>query len=255
MEETISLKEIFEVIKKRFWLILVFVFGAAVIAAVISYFVLTPTYEAKSQFIVNQSKQDQSAQYNINDVRFNVELINTYNEIIRSPAILEEVIETLNLTNTPGSLERKIAVSSAQNSQVVNVTVTDESPVLATEIANTTVEIFQDKLPGLMNVDNVRVLSEAKLSANPTPVAPKPTLNIAIALVLGGMIGVGLAFLLEYLDTTITTEEDIEKHLELPILGVISHIEDKDIREGHVAFDPTRGRRRGFDGTAQEKTS
>ncbi len=254
MEETISLKEIFEVIKKRFWLITLFVFGAAVIAAAISYFVLTPTYEAKSQFIVNQSQQDQT-QYSINDVRMNVELINTYNVIIKSPAILEDVIETLNLSYSPSTLEGKIDVSSAQNSQVVTVTVTDPDPRLAVEIANTTVEVFQSNLPDLMNVDNVKILSEAKLAANPTPVAPKPVLNIAIAIVLGGMIGVGLAFLLEYLDTTIRTEDDIEKHLGLPILGVISHIEDSDIREGQTIYKSNVVRRRGFDGTAQKKTS
>src|SRR5690625_1407187 len=239
MEETISLKEIFEVIKKRFWLISAFVCGAAVIAAAISYFVLTPTYEANSQFIVNQGEQDQSAQYSINDVRMNVELINTYNVIITSPVILEEVVETLNLPYSSGSLKDKIQVSSAENSQVVTVTVTDESPVTAAEISNTTVEVFQDKLPDLMNVDNVKILSEAKLSENPSPVAPKPMLNIAIALVLGGMIGVGLAFLLEYLDTTITTEEDVEKYLELPVLGVISHIEEDwkstRLNSSHVA--------------------
>src|SRR5690625_1502065 len=152
MEETISLKEIFEVIKKRFWLILVFVLGAAVVAAAVSYFVLTPTYESKSQFIVNQGQQEQSAQqYSINDVRMNVELIKTYNDIITSPVILEDVVETLNLDYLAGSLEKKIAVSSAENSQVVTVTVTDESPVVATEIANTAVEVFQNKLPDLMN--------------------------------------------------------------------------------------------------------
>src|SRR5699024_1667483 len=64
--------------------------------------------------------------------------------------------------------------------------------------------------------------------AAPQPVAPKPLLNIAIAIVLGGMVGVGIAFLLEYLDNTIRSDEDIEKQLGLPILGVISHMEDDD---------------------------
>lgn len=54
MEETISLKEIFGVIKKRLLLIIAFVIGAALIAAIVSYFVLTPTYQSSSQFIVNQ---------------------------------------------------------------------------------------------------------------------------------------------------------------------------------------------------------
>lgn len=255
MEETISLKEIFEVIKKRFLLIIAFVLGAALVAAVVSYFVMTPKYEANSQFIVNQGDQDQQTQYNLNDIRLNVELINTYREIIRSERILDQVIETLNLDYSAGTLGNKINVSSAQNSQVVNVKVTDTNANVAADIANTTVAVFQKEIPILYNVDNVNVLAEAKIGPNPSPVAPNPKLNIAIAIVLGGMLGVGLAFLLEYLDNAIRTEQDIEKHLDLPILGVVSHIEDQDIREGNPMLQKNVVRRGGFDGTTQQKSS
>lgn len=238
MEETISLQEIFEVIKKRLLLITAFIFGAALIAAIFSYFILTPTYESSSQFIVNQGQQDPNAQYSVNDAWSNTEMINTYNAIITSPAILDEVVEELSLPYSVGTLADKIQVSNEDNSQVVTVTATDESPSMAVQLANTTVSVFQENITEILSVDNVTILSQAELSANPSPVAPNPMLNIAIAIVLGGMIGVGLAFLLEYLDNTITTEDDIEKKLELPVLGVISHIEDKDIREGQFTFKP-----------------
>src|SRR5699024_1846761 len=230
MEETISLKEIFEVIKKRFVLIVAIVCAAAIIAAVVSYFVLTPKYAASTKFIVNQGKQDESAAYSVNDVRYNVELINTYNDIIESTAISQEVVETLELDMTAEELVKTIQVSSANDSQVVTVSVENESPVVAASIANTTVEIFQDQLTDLMNVDNVKILTAAELGENPSPVSPNKKLNIAIAIVLGGMIGVGIAFLLEYLDNTIRTEEDVDKHLGLPVLGVISTIEQGYVR-------------------------
>ncbi|OZU88248.1 capsular biosynthesis protein [Virgibacillus indicus] len=253
MEETISLKEIFGVVKKRLLLIIAFVLGAALIAAVISYFVLTPTYQSSSQFIVNQGQQDPNVQYNVNDIRSNVEIINTYNVIIKSPAILDEVVEELNLPYSAGALSEKLQVSSEESSQVVSVTATDEHPQMAVDIANTTVGIFQDKIPDIMNVDNVSVLTEAQLSENPAPVAPNPILNIAIAVVLGAMVGVGIAFLLEYLDNTVTTEEDIENKLGLPVLGVISHINDSDVRGDHYTFQPERSKRSGFNG-AQKKS-
>lgn len=252
MEETISLKEIYQVLKKRILLILAIIFGAALIAAVLSYFVITPTYESNSQFIVNQEQQDPNMQYSVNDVRMNVELINTYNQIIKSPAILDQVVEELNLPYSSSVLSDKIEVNSAEQSQVVTVTTTDENPQLAVDIANTTVEVFQSEIPDIMNVDNVSILAEAELSENPTPVAPNPLLNIAIAIVLGAMVGVGLAFLLEYLDNTITTEDDVEKHLGLPVLGVISQIKESDIRAGQVTFQPNQQRRGEFHGTQKK---
>lgn len=244
MEETISLQEIFEVIKKRLMLIVLFVLGAAVIAAVVSYFILTPTYEASTKFIVNQGQQDPNVQYNVNDIRTNVELINTYNDIITSTAISEDVVAELDLSITAEQLASKIQVSSADSSQVVTVTATDTNPNTAVQLANATVTVFQNKLPDLMNVDNVNVLTPAMLPADPQPVAPNPTLNIAIAIVLGGMVGVGLAFLLEYLDTTITTEDDVRQHLELPVFGVISEIDNSDIR-GAKMNKPKRSGKRG----------
>jgi capsular polysaccharide biosynthesis protein len=256
MEETISLKEIFEVIKKRLLLITAFIFGAALIAAVVSYFVLTPTYESSSQFIVNQGEQDTNVQYSVNEAWSNTEIINTYNVIINSPAILDEVVEELSLPYSVGELTEKIQVSNEEDSQVVTVTATDESPSMAVQLANTTVSVFQENIPEILSVDNVTILSQAELTANPSPVAPNPMLNIAIAIVLGGMIGVGLAFLLEYLDNTITSEDDIEKKLELPVLGVISHMEDKDIREGQFQFKPKQNHQnRGGGYNASQKKS
>ncbi|WP_068675297.1 YveK family protein [Oceanobacillus sp. Castelsardo] len=248
MEETISLKEIFEVLRKRILLILSITLGAAIVAAVVSYFLLTPTYESSSQFIVNQKQQDPTTQYTTGDIQSNVQLINTYNIIIKSSAILDEVVESLDLTYTSEELEDKINVTSADNSQVVTVTVTDETPATAVKIANTIVETFQHNIPEIMRVDNVSILTKAELAKSPTPVAPNPILNIVIAIVLGIMVGVGLTFLLEYLDNTVTTEEDVEKKLGLPVIGVISQVSDKDIAEGKAAFQQQRTRRGGFDG-------
>ena len=73
-------------------------------------------------------------------------------------------------------------------------------------------------------IDNIHILSPAELPDNPVPIKPQPLLNMAIAFVVGLMASVGLAFLLEYLDNTIKTEQDIEKLLGLPVLGAVSII-------------------------------
>jgi capsular polysaccharide biosynthesis protein len=151
-------------------------------------------------------------------------MINTYSVIIKSPAILEKVIDELSLDQSVDQLSQKITINSQENSQVFSLTVQDSNPSQAVEIANTVSETFQKEIKDIMNVDNVSVLAKAEIKNDPTPVKPDPVLNIAIAVVVGLMAGVGLAFLLEYMDNTIKDEDDIERLLELPILGSIQQI-------------------------------
>lgn len=228
MEETISLKEIIAVLKKRAKMIALITLIAAAASSVVTFFVLTPIYQASTQILVNQAKSDQPY-VDVNQVRSNIELINTYNVIIKSPTILDKVIEELSLDSTYEQLNQQVSVNSAQNSQVIEITVQDPEPIKAADIANTIATVFQSEILEIMNVDNVSILSVAEVADKPSPVKPNPTLNIAIAIVIGLMIGVGLAFLYEYLDNTIKTEQDIEKYLGLPVLGTIATIEVEEM--------------------------
>ncbi|RNF39635.1 YveK family protein [Planococcus salinus] len=226
MEETISLQELFATLKKRLGLIVLLTVLAVIIAGVISYQFMTPVYETSTQILVNQ-EQTEGSQFSRQDIQTDLELINTYSVIIKSPAILDRVAEQLDLDMSIEALNQKITVNNAENSQVVNIAVQDPDPAVAVDIANTTATVFESEIQELMNVDNVSILSSAVLKENPSPVAPNPMLNMAIAAVVGLMLGVGIAFLLEYLDTTIKSGEDIEEFLNLPRLGVISPITDK----------------------------
>ena len=227
MEETISLQDIFYTLKKRIGLITVTTIAAIIIAAIISFFMITPMYQATTQILVNQQNTP-SQQVTTSEIQTNLQLINTYSEIIKSPAILDIVIAELDLDLTASQLSSKIAVSNANNSQIVSVSVQDANHTVATDIVNTVSEVFKEEVIDLMKVDNVNILSPAVHVENPVPVSPNKTLNMAIAAVLGLMIGVGIAFLLEYLDTTVKTEKDIEDLLDLPVIGLVSPIAEKD---------------------------
>ncbi|MED1863940.1 Wzz/FepE/Etk N-terminal domain-containing protein [Fictibacillus nanhaiensis] len=227
MEETISLKDIAQTLRKRLSLIILITLLAVAASGIISYFILTPVYEASTQILVNQKSTEQPV-LDPNQVRTNVEMINTYSVIIKSPTILDKVVKDLDLKQTTEELNEVITVNSEQNAQVFNLTVQDKDPAQAVKIANAISDTFSDEILDIMNVDNVKVLSPAVLKDDAKPVNPKPLLNIAIALVVGLMAGVGIAFLQEYLDNTIKTEEDIQNVLGLPILGAIPKISVED---------------------------
>lgn len=227
MEETISLQDLFKTLRKRMALITILTVLAITVSGVISYVFITPIYQASTQILISQEKVD-STVLNPQAIQTDLQLINTYNVIIKSSAILDKVATELDLPSA-GELNGQITVNSEQNSQVVNITVQDQSPKLAVDIANTVASVFQEDIKPLMNVDNVNILAAAKLPDNPKPVNPNPPLNMAIAAVVGLMLGVGIAFLLEYLDTSIKTEQDVEDSLGLPILGLVSPIPDSEM--------------------------
>ncbi|KIY20682.1 YveK family protein [Mesobacillus subterraneus] len=230
MEETISLKELLETLRKRILLILAITFTAVTVSGIVSFFFLTPIYQASTQILINKSNMDQgNYSYNPQELQASLQLINTYNVIIKSPAILDLVIDEMNLDMTSAQLSDKITVGSENDSQVMNVSVQDEDANQAAAIANTIAKVF--KTENIMKADNINILAKAEVAEGQAPIKPQPTLNIAIAMVVGLMVGVGLAFLLEYLDNTVKNEQDVEKNLGLPILGVISVIEESKLED------------------------
>lgn len=231
MEETVSLPEIFQIIKKNIILILSTIFIALIIGALVTFFIMTPKYEASTQILVNQA-QSEGEEVSTSDLQSSRELINTYNVIITSPAILENVIEESNYEGSVEDLSNSITMSSEEESQVATVTIEDDDPQQAVNLINVVAQTFELQIPEIMDVDNVSILSAAQLENSNEPVSPQPFLNLAIALMLGLLIGVALAFIMEFLDKTIKTEQDIEKQLEMPILGTVPVMSSTEMKEG-----------------------
>ncbi|WP_214714336.1 Wzz/FepE/Etk N-terminal domain-containing protein [Exiguobacterium sp. s151] len=229
-EETISLGELFSILKRSKWLIASLAIIAALIAFLVSSFVVSPTYEASTQVLV-APKQGENMPLDNSQIQSSVTLVNTYRVIIQSPAILEQVQE--NVVGAPDNISGLITVNSEQNSQVINIKVQHTNPVLATDIANEISDVFSKEVPELMSVDNVKVLSNASVPM--FPVKPNILLNTAIATVLGLMLGVAIAFLKVVLDRRIKTEQDVENILELPVLGSIPVIDKVEMRQQRQA--------------------
>ena len=91
----------------------------------------------------------------------------------------------------------------------MNIDVQDSQLNRAVDIANMTVEVFQKEIRTRMKVDNVNILSPAVYVKNEEPIKPQPIINMAIAAIVGMMLGIGIAFLLDYLNTTVKTEQDL----------------------------------------------
>jgi capsular polysaccharide biosynthesis protein len=218
--EELELRQYWRIIRKRMTLMLAIPIIAAIVSAAVSFFVLSPKYEASTTLLINQKANDNPA-LEYQAVMANQAMVTTYSTIIKSATIESSVTQDLKLPYTPAQLGNMVTVSSPDQSQVIEVDVTAGSQMLATKIANAFGSVFQQRAQTLMDVQNVQIVDKAVVTPDAAPVKPNKKLNVAIAMILGLMVSIGLAFLLEYLDNRIRTEEDVQRFLDLPVLGVI----------------------------------
>lgn len=227
MEEEISLSELFSMLKKRVSLIISLSLIGLIVAAGFTFFIATPQYKATTQILVNRTTESAEG-LQLNDINSNVQMINTYKDIIKGPVILNEVRENLKTNLTTIELSEKIEITTQENSQVFSLTVIDEIPYEASEIANAVATTFQNEIGNIMNVENVTIISEAVPIT--TQISPNNLLNLAIGLIIGLFLGIGIAFLLEYLDSSIKDERFITESLGWSILGSVSEMSNDELK-------------------------
>jgi capsular polysaccharide biosynthesis protein len=228
----VELKEYMQILRKRIWIIVAFVAVACIGAGVKNYFFTVPIYEANAKLIVNQAYNAEGVpSLDIGSIQTNIKVINSYMEIIKSSAILDKVAATYpDLGMNGNQLAQNISVTTANESQVMSLTATGLSSEKAAKTVNAVAKVFESQIPVIMKVDNVTILSEAKPTESSRPINVNPTVNILISFLVGLLLAVGFVFLLEYLDDTLKTEDELEKELGIPALAVISKIKKEEVR-------------------------
>lgn len=220
--ETIDLRELFYILKNNIVFIIVTTLAVTLAGAFVTFFLITPQYEAATTMIVN-TRQDQNATVTNDQITSARNLVDTYSIIVKSDTVLDQVIRDLNMDMDYDTLQKKVTVSAVDSTQVMRVAVQDPSPEWAHAIAAKIAEIAPDIIQDMVEAGSVKVISEARVGD--APVSPRKLQNLAISMLIGLVVSVGIAFLRELLNNTFKTDEDIQKHLGLAVLGVIPEIE------------------------------
>lgn len=221
LEKELNLYGVWEVIAKRWLLILAIPLLAVLIGALINIYILTPQYRSTTSLLV--MKPTDTSQILYQDIQVSRQLVDTYREIAHSRLVLDGVISSLNLSCDITELRKLVQVESVRNTEIINISVVHPQPAMAKNIANTVARNFMTQVVDLYRVENVSLIDRAALPKE--PVSPKVKQNLAVAFSLGLIIAVGLVFLLDNLDRTIKTPEDIQKYLQIPVLGIIPRID------------------------------
>lgn len=220
MDETISLSKIIQLLRNRIYIIMTLTIIGVLMGVAFSVLLLTPNYRSTVQVIVAQDNGNQIIQNT--EVQANIQLVNTYNEIIKSPFIIEKVVAELDGNYTVSELSHKIKVSNETNSQVINISADAETKKYSAKIANVVAEKFKENASKVMKVGDIHILSNSKYSTNYT--RKSSAVYIGIAGVAGLISGIVVSFLVIALDTTLKTEDDIFEQLSISVLGSIGKI-------------------------------
>lgn len=221
-----ELLEYLYVIRKRIWIIISITLVAALTSSILSIFVMKPVYEAKVTMIIGRTPNSDKDKVQYNDILMYQKLVKTYAELAKSRLISEETIAELQYDMEPETLQNSLKVTPKGDTNILELSVENGNAEMAMNLSNGVSKVFVDNVRKMLNAEDVKILDKAKLPKS--PVKPRIALNIAIAAFLGLMASMGLVFLMEYLDNTIKTENDVEKYLAITVLATIPYVDDKE---------------------------
>lgn len=212
----------------------------AVLGAIAYTLWTTPLYKASTRLFVSTVASSSVAEiYQGN--RFSQERVISYAQLIMGQTLAQRTVDKLGLDMSGMELQGRVKATVRPDTVLIDVTVLDESPVRARDVANTLSDEFVAMVRELeTSADGVepdsRVVVEQRASIPVQPVVPKPSRNILLGFVVGLVMGIGFALLRDLLDNTVKDRGTVE---EITAAGVVGSIPlDKERRkQAAITFD------------------
>lgn len=225
--EELNLKQLINIIWNGKKYIIITIIIAILLGIGYSYFLVTPKYEASTTLVLAKAEEKVSNEISTGitqtDLNLNKNLVSTYRELIRSKTVIRQVMDNLKITDLKeNTLKNNISVSSVKDTELIEITVRDENPERATNIANEIAKVFTVQVAEIYNINNVHVIDKAEL--NNVPYNVHHTKDIAVIALIGAILSIVCIIILSLLDTTVKTQEDIEKVTGMIILAEIPEI-------------------------------
>lgn len=223
-EYGIIFMELLLALKEKIVVIFIATFIAAIAAWGISFFLITPQYEASVNMIVN-TRTDATGNVTNDNISSAQNLVDTYAIIIKSNTVLNKVINELDLELSFEELYEKVSVDAINNTQVMKIAVQNENPLVAQKVVGTISEVAPDIITDAVEAGSCKVVSQVYVDEE--PVSPD-VLKITIIFGLHGFfICIGIIVLKEILNDYIVDDIDVEKKLGITVLGIIPDVERK----------------------------
>ncbi|MGU8471681.1 YveK family protein [Clostridium perfringens] len=224
---TINLQDVAFSLKKRWKLIALITIAATLVSAILSFFVIKPQYEASTKLFIGKQETKENSSYNSNDVMMYQKLMKTYSELVTTSDLVTKAVKNADLDYNQNEIEgilNNLTATPSADTQILDLSYKGGNPKEVLKLTEAITNEFILESKNLISNGNIQVIQKPQLPEY--PVSPKKKLNIVAAFILGIFIGIGVVLLLEYIDNTFKSREELEKTLELPIIGTIPDYND-----------------------------
>lgn len=210
-----SVLEFFKYYFSKIIFVILFIIVGLVGSYVYTYHVQVPLYKSQTSLLLANTNTTITQ----NDITLNKNLVSTYRQIVKSRLILNQVIKNLKLDTNYGSLNSQVEVSSINDTELINISVNDVDKNQAKLIADEIAKVFKDEIVKIYNIENVSIIDKALVSESPFNV--NVVKQFIIGEGLGFLVSSFIILVLFYMDDSVKSEDDIEKVLNLSVLGSV----------------------------------
>ena len=231
--EELDLKDLFNMFWVRKLQIILIVAIFVVIGVIYSYAILKPEYQSTTSILLAKSNTTQSEGETITstEVTVNQKLVSTYSELLKTDTVLTQVINNLQINKTTEELKQNILVTAKDDTELIQISVTDSDREMAQRIANEVAQVFISQVAKeYYNMDNVYVVNPAQIESEPYNINHIKDLVIFAA--VGFVVACIYVLIANMLDTTVKSTDDIEKKLGLTVLTTIPICDFKKAKGG-----------------------
>ena len=223
-EQLISIEDILLMLKKRWKMIVAITIMATITSAIISFKVLKPQYEVSTKVFIGKENVEGQA-YNQSDVMMYQKLMKTYSQTIQTKDLVSNSLKDVKTSLTTTDILNNLTVVAADDTQILQIKLKGLNPneikTVIDSITNEFIELSKELVPN----GNIKVIETSQVPTE--PISPNKKMNIAIAFLLGLMVSCGICFLLEFLDDTFKNKDELERELEIPVIGSIPRFDEE----------------------------
>lgn len=225
--DEIDLLEVLRALKKRLWLILLALVIGGCAAGTYSKLILTPQYTSTAMLYVLSKETTLTS---LADLQIGSQLTKDYRIIMTSRPVLEQVIDSLDLSISYRELREKLTIDNPKESRILTVTVQDPDPKLAKLVVDEVAYTASDYIGDIMEMVPPKMIEDGEIMM--IPVSPNNRKNAIIGALAGAMLVCGLTFLEVILNDTIRTDEDVTKYLAMTVLASVPEREEENGAKG-----------------------